>query len=135
MVEYIRTATVSSDTIDLFLKDGWEFLETTKESADGNEQIIYHIGLPARVLVHQLIEILSVYENFGLKEELFKCILDLNMEVKKNMTPDSDQSLITTEHTHFISKYESIVYGRNPYFIRKHTPSQSVATDKNRNEE
>jgi hypothetical protein len=73
MKEYIRVDLCGSGQVDKYLNDGWEIIETAKQSyPDGETKVDYHIGLPAKVLVDKLLSVIKDYEEQGLKERLFE---------------------------------------------------------------
>ncbi len=77
MKEYIRVDLCGSGQVDKYLQDGWEIIETAKQSyPDGETKVDYHIGLPAKVMVDKLLSVIKDYEAQGLKETLFEGIAE-----------------------------------------------------------
>lgn len=77
MKEYIRLELVGSGEVHKYLEDGWEIVETAKQSyPEGETRVDYHIGLPARVMVDRLMTVIRDYEEQGLKEKLFEGVAE-----------------------------------------------------------
>lgn len=108
MKEYIEITTCYPQEINKKLSEGWEIIDTTKDSSDYSESIIYHLGYPASARIAELIKLLKLYENHGLKEELFKKIaLDNNEESEEFIIGSSFDNYSPTAE--FMTNYEKIV--------------------------
>ena len=83
---YTKIATASEKNVNDYLDKGWKLLDTTKSAYDssGNDtSITYHLGYPVENRISDLLAIIKLYEENGLKEELFSKLamesgIDLN---------------------------------------------------------
>jgi hypothetical protein len=135
MENYIRVELAYADTVDKYLGDGWEIIDTAK-STTGYEQldttIKYHVGLPARVQVDRLMAIIRDYEDQGLKEKLFEGVAEKSGETV------SDYEIGGRYHApskiaRYMENYEDVVNNRNVIVSKK--PTQEELAEQGRAEE
>ncbi|MCY9097634.1 hypothetical protein MOE49_00810 [Bacillus inaquosorum] len=124
MNEYIRVDMVNSGQVDKYLNDGWEIIETAKRSyPDGETTVEYHIGLPARVMVENLLSVIKDYESLGLKEKLFEGIAEGFGETASDY--EIGMGHTTSSNTaRYMEEYERIVNNKIVKVFRKYTQEE-----------
>lgn len=109
MKEYLKVDVVGSGQVDKYLKDGWEIIETVKQSySDGETRVEYHIGLPAKVMVKKLTAIIRDYEKQDLKEKLFEGVAESFGENASDYETGFGQTT-NGKTARYIENYEKIV--------------------------
>lgn len=110
MKEYIQYGKAWQRNINEYIEKGWEVIETTKDAEQhGSTDIVYHLGYPASKRIEELLGLLKKYEQFGLKDELFKQVAESNGDdikdyVKGKGFYESDET------AKFLSYYEKLVH-------------------------
>jgi hypothetical protein len=124
MNEYIRVDLVNSGQVDKYLSNGWEIIETAKQSyPDGETTVDYHIGLPARVMVEKLLSVIKDYESLGLKEKLFEGIAEGFEETASDY--ETGMGVATPSRTaRYMENYERIVNNKIVTVYRKYTQEE-----------
>ncbi|MEC1440520.1 hypothetical protein P9D57_17670 [Bacillus sonorensis] len=107
MRDYVKVEVVESDVrLDYLLKQGWEIFATnTYALVPGDQRTQYHVGLPAKVRIEELKEIIRKYEEFGFKEQLFEKVAKENGEKIEEFSYGGGLP-IQTKTTDFIKEYE-----------------------------
>ncbi|MED4370741.1 hypothetical protein ACGYLS_20880 [Bacillus subtilis] len=124
MNEYIRVDLVNPGKVDKYLSDGWEIIETAKHSyPDGETTVDYHIGLPARVMVENLLSIIKDYESLGLKEKLFEGIAEGFGETASDYGTGRGHAT-SSKTARYMEEYERIVNNKIVNVFRKHTQEE-----------
>ena len=124
MKDYIRLEVLGSgDSVDKYLSNGWEIIDTTKSAyPEGDTFVNYHLGLPAKVAMDNLLLIISEYERHGLKEKLFEAIAKQYDDNVDDYDTDGFHST-KNELTNFMQTYEDVVNNKKvTYHNRKESP-------------
>ncbi|KKI90676.1 hypothetical protein WQ54_19340 [Bacillus sp. SA1-12] len=123
MKEYIKVEITSDDnTVDKLMKQGWEIIATNNyviEPPDSRTQ--YHLGLPAKVRIEELREIIRQYEEFGFKGQLLQKIAEQNEDKLEDYTEHGGRPAYG-ETVNFIKKYEDVVNNKNVNLYTKLDP-------------
>ncbi|MCQ6268864.1 hypothetical protein M1K46_25245 [Fictibacillus sp. WQ 8-8] len=123
MREYVRFDQVRDQSaLHKLQQQGWEVFDTAKVRVDGiDEQIWYHVGLPYKTYVKQLQEIITAYEEAGLKEELFKKIAEKNGEEYDDFEEGHGYFQQGTQlpTAKFMTSYDRVVKGSSAVFASK----------------
>jgi hypothetical protein len=124
MKEYIRVDLCGSGQVDKYLQDGWEIIETAKQSyPDGETKVDYHIGLPAKVLVDKLTAIIRDYESLGLKGNLFEGVAKgFDENASDYETGGGHQTPSKTAR--YMENYERIVNNQIVTVFKKYTQEE-----------
>ncbi|PFO03738.1 hypothetical protein COJ85_13930 [Bacillus sp. AFS076308] len=124
MNDYIRVDVVGAGLVDRYLKDGWEIVETAKQSyPDGETKVDYHIGLPARVLVDKLTAIIKDYEAHGLNEQLFDGVAKGFDENASDYETGMGHAT-SSKTARYMENYEMIVNNKEVVVNRKYTQEE-----------
>ena len=128
MGDYIRIDTVNAGRVNSFLEDGWEVIETTKTHYGDSTELNYHVGLPSKVLVNELIAIIKDFEKHGLKEKLFE---NVAKEFGEDIQEYSSSGYRTSDKTPlYMERYEKIVNNANKTFYKdKGSDAYSLPND------
>lgn len=127
MGDYVRTDTVNAGRVNSFLENGWEVIETTKSQYDESTELTYHVGLPSRVLMNQLIGIIKEYEKHGLKEKLFE---NVAKEFGEDMQEYGSSGYRTSDKTPmYMERYEKVVNNVNKTFYKDRTSDEPSLSD------
>lgn len=120
MTDYVRVEVVGSgDKVDKYLNEGWEIIETTKSAyPEGDTFLSYHIGLPAKVLLDNLLEIIHEYEKRGFKDKLFQAVAEENGE-KIDDYETSGFFNVSTASTDFMEGYEKVVNNKRVSYFKR----------------
>ncbi|MGG4124823.1 hypothetical protein ABEV79_15070 [Bacillus licheniformis] len=120
MRDYVKVEAVESDVrLDNLLKQGWELFATnTYEFYPRDQRTKYHVGLPAKVRIEELKEIIRKYEEFGFKEQLFEKVAKENDEKIEEFSYDGILP-IQTKTTDFIEEYEYRVNDKQVRIYKK----------------
>ena len=124
MKDYIRLEILASgDSVDQYLSKGWEIIDTTKSAfPEGDTFVKYHLGLPSKVLMDNLLSIIKEYERHGLKELLFESIAKQNDDNVNDYDTNGFHST-KNELTNFMQTYEDVVNNKKvTYSNRKESP-------------
>jgi hypothetical protein len=120
MKDYIKAEVVEYRELDSYLQKGWEIFETTKTVFDNGESTLhYHIGLQARTKINNLKHIIQLYEEHGLKEELFKMIAEINGDNIEDYDQSPDGHRVKNEMVSFLEQYEAAVNDKQTKFFKK----------------
>jgi len=126
MNEYIRVDVVSSHSVDKYLSEGWEIIETTKVDTGLGEisaRVEYHIGLPANILVGQLTKIIKDYEEQGLKRKLYEGVAKrFNEDASEYGTGDGHST--SSQTAKYMVTYEKVVNNQNVQVYKKYTQEE-----------
>jgi hypothetical protein len=124
MKEYIRLELVGSGEVHKYLEDGWEIVETAKQSfPDGETRVDYHIGLPARVMVDKLMTVIRDYEEHGLKEKLFVGVAENFGENASEYEAGAGHST-PSKTARYMETYEKTVNDKNVNVRKKYTQEE-----------
>jgi hypothetical protein len=124
MKEYIRVDLYGSGQVDKYLQDGWEIIETAKQSyPDGETKVDYHIGLPAKVLVDKLTSFIRDYESLGLKESLFEGVAKGFEENASDYETGAGHAT-PSKTARYIENYEHIVNNKIVTVRKKYTQEE-----------
>lgn len=111
MKEYVRINVVGANEVDRFIQKGWEIVETSKEAyPEGDTFTKYHVGLPAKHLMNELLQIVKAYEKHDLKSKLYEAIA--NQSGEKVGDYEASSYSAGTELSNFMETYENVVNGR-----------------------
>lgn len=127
MKDFIRIEVVGANEVEQYLKKGWEIIETTKNVYEmGESTLNYHIGLTARSKVNELKRIIQLYEENGLKEELFKKVAQNNGHNIEDYDQSPDGHRFRNDTISFLEHYEEVVNDKTTKFYKKLT-SEEIA--------
>lgn len=125
MKSYKHLEEVTISEIDKYLSIGYEIVETEKRVfEDGEERVYYHVGYPLETQFKELKDVISLYEQYGLKELLFSKIAESIGEVI-NDYDDRNGHVVSNEVTKNLSLYERAV-NENPRvkYYKKYTSEE-----------
>ncbi|PEX85745.1 MULTISPECIES: hypothetical protein [Bacillus cereus group] len=121
MKKYIKFQETSSiDTVNRLQKDNWEVIEIKKNRCidTHTETMHFILGYSVEEQLRKLQNIISSFEQYGFKEELFKCIANNNCENYDDI--EEGKNYLGEEITptaKFIQEYEEFVHGKQvPYY-------------------
>lgn len=113
MKDFVKVITVQEDSIESYLKDGWEIIDTTKVGyGDRGFYLNYHLGLSTRSMMTKYKEIIDSYEKFGFKEQLFKQVAISNGQKYEDYTNSTIGRRSKDETIEFMENYERNVHDK-----------------------
>ncbi|MCY9216646.1 hypothetical protein [Bacillus haynesii] len=119
MREFIEVKVTESESeLDRLMKSGWELFSTTTYLVVPDQRIKYHLGLPAKVKIEQLKEIIMKYEELGFKEQLFAKISEENGESMEDFSYSGGRTLYS-DTANFIQRYEELVHDKQVRIYKK----------------
>ncbi|KAA6475747.1 MULTISPECIES: hypothetical protein [Bacillus] len=120
MREFIEVKVTESEAeLDRLMKSGWELFSTTTYLVVPKDQRVkYHLGLPAKVKIEQLKEIIIKYEELGFKEQLFAKIAEENGESMEGFSYSGGRPL-ESDTANFIQRYEELVHDKQVRIYKK----------------
>ncbi|MCG1020772.1 hypothetical protein [Sutcliffiella horikoshii] len=120
MREYLKVEVLTDENrIDKLLKKGWEIIATNNyviEPPDSRTQ--YHMGMPAKVKIQQLKDIVKKYEEYGFKDQLIQKVADQNGDNIEEYTIGGGRPVYSETAT-FIQEYEDVVNDQNVSVTKK----------------
>jgi len=119
-LKYQKTSSI--DTVNKLQSEKWEVIETLKETCmDTHSETVYFIlGYPLAEQLRKLQNIISSYEQYGFKDELFKCIANANSENYDDIEEGTNYlGEEITPTAKFIQEYEEFVHGKQVTYFNK----------------
>lgn len=127
MKKFLDIIDCGPGSVDSFLEKGYEIIETTKDIHPDGETLTYHLGYPMETHYQELKEIIDLYENHGLKEELFKKIGESIGENVSDYEDSPGGHKVNNELVKSLEKYERIVNRKNKKYSKKLTNEEIKA--------
>ncbi|MEK5215300.1 hypothetical protein [Psychrobacillus sp. FSL H8-0487] len=120
MKDLLKVLTVQEGSVDKYLNEGWEIIDTTKEGyGDGGFYLKYHLGLSTRSMMKKYKEIIDTYEDYGFKEQLFEKVAVNNGEKYEDYSNTQSGRRTKDITTDFMERYEKVVHDKEVVYFKK----------------
>ena len=127
MKDFLKVITVQEGSVDKYLQDGWEIIDTTKEGyGDGGFYLKFHLGLTTRSMMIKYKEIIDSYEEFGFKEQLFEKVATSNGENYKDYSDTRVGRRTKDLTTEFMERYEKNVHDLEVTYYKKNDEDADI---------